>query len=131
MVKILTIRRQIREYITACRGDSPSSDQRHADYLGKRKAVASLDENSASADDIERIVGTQGGYGWGRLYDCDECKKSGVCLVEFEGGETMGGEPSVVFVCPSCLQAALNSAAVQVVLEADRSREREIDPKGK
>jgi hypothetical protein len=122
-MKIMTLRQLIVEYIGFCRADRPSDDPRRAEYLGKRKQVAALDPNTATADDIERIIGAQGGFGWGRLYECDECKKqSPGGLVEFASGDRGDYDTQIVHLCPSCLQSALNSVSVQVLLEANRSQ---------
>ncbi len=110
-MKLTTQRQNIRDYIALCKKDVPPSVRGGAfqdHYWDRRKRCSLLDPETATCEDIEAIVGHVGGFGWHRLYACDECSETGDLLVNLTNHAEYDMDEVNLDLCPTCLRKALS-----------------------
>lgn len=78
------------------------AEQYPKDKLDIRAKLEALDPETASADDVEAIIGNRS---WIGPFRCDECGKEAPEVVQL--GEDPYYESSTASVCADCLRAAV------------------------
>jgi len=102
-MKLITIRSQILSVVNLWReaypkGYTDSSGDKHGIYA----SLCELDLNTASAEDLENIIGNTS---WAEPQICDECGERHEETVQL--GEDPDYESTTVLVCKKCLKKAL------------------------
>ncbi len=103
MITVLTQRQNIREYILKVKSGECCYRKDDANAEAKRLAVMALDPDTATLADLESIIGTQGGYGFGRIGKCGQCHQDSDMMVRFDNGAEYEFDWQEFGVCPLCL----------------------------
>lgn len=103
-MKVITVRTQVREVAERWRKQySTKAYANDTEKQGIAKRLDNLDPETATAEDVEAIIGNRS---WAELPKCHECGKRHPVVVEI--GEPVEYESATAQLCYSCLsQAAL------------------------
>lgn len=98
MSELLNERGQVRGVLAAWNAQYPGGDP-----WGTAKRLAALDPETATADDVARVIGNNS---WVRPHKCDECGHESWDVVRV--GEAPDYESSTAELCARCLTAAVS-----------------------
>ncbi len=107
MIIVLTQRENIRDYILKVQSGTILYRKNDPSAEAKRAAIVALDPYTATLADIEGIIGTQGGYGFGRIGECNQCHQDSDTLIRFDNGAEYEIDWQQFDVCRKCLMEAI------------------------